>query len=127
MEELKMFVEEGYALLTTAGISVGSLLLYMISWLRTKVKNIDRNTFYKELEAAKAEVEVKLQKEYQAKFEEFQQTVINGLTSLENKVMGKIDDNEAERKAALKKQTMELEATINAVNNKASIDDILGE
>ena len=127
MEELKTFVEEGYALLTTAGISVGSLLLYMISWLRTKVKNIDRNTFYKELEAAKAEVEVKLQKEYQAKFEEFQQTVINGLTSLENKVMGKIDDNEAERKAALKKQTMELEATINAVNNKASIDDILGE
>ena len=127
MEELKMFVEEGYALLTTAGISIGSLLLYMISWLRTKVKNIDRNTFYKELEAAKAEVEVKLQKEYQAKFEQFQNTVVDGLTSLENKVMGKIDDNEAERKAALKKQTMELEATINAVNNKASIDDILGE
>lgn len=41
--------------------------------------------------------------------------------------MGKIDAKEAERKEELAKQTLELEATINAVQKKASIDDILGE
>lgn len=127
MDFVKQFVEEGYALLTTMGISVGSILLFLINWLKTKAQSVNKDSFYKELQAAKDEVEIRLKKEYDAKFDEYQHEIVRVLTSLENKVMGKIDSNEAERKEELAKQTLELEATINAVQKKASIDEILGE
>ena len=127
MDFVKQFVEEGYALLTTMGISVGSILLFLINWLKTKAQSVNKDSFYKELQAAKNEVEIRLKKEYDAKFDEYQTEIVRVLTSLENKVMGKIDSNEAERKEELAKQTLELEATINAVQKKASIDEILGE
>lgn len=37
MDFIKQFIEEGYALLTTMGISVGSILLFLINWLRQKL------------------------------------------------------------------------------------------
>ena len=125
MEWLQNFAQEGYALLTTLGISVGSIFLFLINWIKTKAAAIDKNAFYKELQAAKDEVEIKLRKEYEAKFDAYQSQIVGYLESLENKVMGKIDANELERKNELNKQTMELEATIEAVKKKASIDEIL--
>lgn len=127
MDFIKQFIEEGYALLTTMGISVGSILLFLINWLKTKAQSVSKDSFYKELQAAKDEVEIRLRKEYDAKFDAYQSQIVGYLVSLENKVMGKIDAKEAERKEELAKQTLELEATINAVQKKASIDDILGE
>ena len=127
MDFIKQFIEEGYALLTTMGISVGSILLFLINWLKTKAQSLSKDAFYKELQAAKDEVEIRLRKEYDAKFDAYQSQIVGYLSSLENKVMGKIDAKEAERKEELAKQTLELEATINAVQKKASIDEILGE
>lgn len=127
MDFVKQFIEEGYALLTTMGISVGSILLFLINWLKTKAQSVNKDSFYKELQAAKDEVEVRLKKEYDAKFDAYQAEIVRSLTSLEQKVMGKIDSNEAERKEELAKQTLELEATINAVQKKASIDEILAD
>lgn len=125
MEWLQNFAQEGYALLTTLGISVGSIFLFLINWIKTKAAAIDKNVFYNELKAAKDEVEIKLRKEYEAKFDAYQAQIVGYLESLEKKVMGKIDENEIERKNELSKQTMELESTIEAVKKKASIDEIL--
>lgn len=125
MEWLQNFAQEGYALLTTLGISVGSIFLFLINWIKTKAQAVDKNAFYNELKAAKDEVEIKLRKEYEAKFDAYQAQIVGYLESLEKKVMGKIDENELERKNELSKQTMELESTIEAVKKKASIDDIL--
>lgn len=125
MEWLQNFAQEGYALLTTLGISVGSIFLFLINWIKTKAAAIDKTSFYNELKAAKDEVEIKLRKEYEAKFDAYQAQIVGYLESLEKKVMGKIDQNEAERKVELEKQTMELESTIEAVKKKASIDEIL--
>lgn len=125
MEWLQNFAQEGYALLTTLGISVGSIFLFLINWIKTKAQSVDKNVFYNELKAAKDEVEIKLRKEYEAKFDAYQSEIVGYLQSLENKVMGKIDANELERKNELSRQTMELEATIETVKKKASIDEIL--
>jgi len=127
MDFIKQFLEEGYALLTTLGVSVGSLLLFLINWLKTKAQSVNKDNFYKELQAAKAEVEVRLKKEYDEKFDKYQAEIVRSLSSLEKKVMGKLEENELERKEEIEKQTLELEATIEAVNKKASISDILGE
>lgn len=125
MEWLQNFVQEGYALLTTLGITSGSLILFLINVIKNKVKNIDKDTLFKEIQNAKAETEIKLKKEYDAKFEAMQTQFIDSLQSLENKVIGKIDANEVERKNEIEKQTLELEATIEATKKKASIDEIL--
>lgn len=127
MDFVKQFISEGYALLTTLGISVGSILLFLIQWLKTKAQTVSKTSFYEELKAAKDEVEIKLRKEYEEKFDNYQKQIVGYLESLERKVIGKIDSNEAERKEELAKQTLELEATINAVQKKASIDEILGK
>lgn len=127
MEWLQNFAEEGYALLTTLGLNLSTILIFFITWLKTKVQSINKDTLYKEIQMAKAEVEVRLEKEYSAKFDAYQADIVKKLESLERKVMGKIDSNEAERKEELAKQTLELEATIEATkkNTKASIDEIL--
>lgn len=125
MEWLQNFAQEGYALLCTLGIDLGLICVLVVSWLKTKIQNIDKTTFYNELKAAKDEVEVKLRKEYEAKFDAYQSAIVGHLESLENKVLGKIDSNEIERKNELAKQTMELEATIETIKKKASIDEIL--
>ena len=123
-KELVRFASAFFAYLIA---NLGAIVVFIITTLRNKLKNIDRDTLFKELQIAKDEVEIKLRKEYEAKFDAYQEEIVNTLKSLENKVMGKIDTNEAERKEELRKQTLELEATINAVNKKASIDEILGE
>lgn len=127
MEWLESFIAEGYAIVTTLGINIGTLFIFFFSWLKTKVQTMDKNAFFKELQAAKDEVEIKLRKEYEAKFDDYQKQIVDYLKSLENKVIGKIDSNEAERKEELAKQTLELEATIEATkkNTKANIDEIL--
>ena len=56
MEWLQNFAEEGYALLTTLGINLGTILVFFITWLKTKIQTIDKNSFYNELKAAKDEV-----------------------------------------------------------------------
>lgn len=127
MEWLQSFAEEGYALLTTLGLNLGTMFVFFITWLKTKIQTIDKNSFYNELKAAKDEVEVKLRKEYEAKFDQYQAEIVGYLASLEQKVMGKIDANEAERKEELAQQTLALEATIEATKKttKANIDQIL--
>lgn len=127
MEWLQNFAEDGYALLTTLGLNLGTILAFFITWLKTKVQNINKDTLYKEIQNAKAETEVKLKKEYDAKFDEMQREFVAKLDSLERKVIGKIDSNEVERKEELAKQTLALEATIEASKKttKASIDEIL--
>lgn len=125
MEWLLVFASEGYALLTALGINIGTLFVFLVAWLRTKVQNIDKTSFYNELKAAKDEVEIKLRKEYEARFDAYQAQIVAKLESLEDKVIGKIDTNEAVRKEVIAKQTMELEATIENIKKKASIDEIL--
>lgn len=125
MEWLQNFAQEGYALLATLGIDLGLIFVLAVSWLKSKIQAVDKTTFYDELKAAKDEVEIKLRKEYEAKFDSYQSQIVGYLGSLEQKVMGKLDSNEVERKNELAKQTMELEATIEAVKKKASIDEIL--
>lgn len=125
MEWLQNFAQEGYALLCTLGIDLGLIFVFGISWLKSRIQAIDKNTLYNELKAAKDEVEIRLRKEYEAKFDAYQSAIVGHLESLENKVMGKIDSNELERKNEIAKQTMELEATIETIKKKASIDEIL--
>lgn len=121
------FLQSGGADLIAVSSSVIAILTYMIAFVRTIKKAIDAGTLQKELENAKAEVEIKLKKDYDDKLQTFMSDVSKALASLESKVVAKIDDNEAARKEELRKQTLELEATIDSINSKASIDDILGE
>lgn len=121
------WLQEGGAELVTLATSTVALFTYIIAFLKSAKRAIDKNTFNKELENAKAEVEIKLRKEYNEQLTNFMETVNSTMKSLEDKVLNKIDDNEIARQEALKKQTLELETTIEAINNKASIDDILGE
>lgn len=123
--DFNAFIQEGYAYITSAGISLGAIFAFLISWIRTRVRNVDKNELANAITVAKAELEVKLRKEYDAKFDAYQAQIVEKLTSLENKVIGKIDSNEQERKEEVRKQTLELEATIEAVNRSASIDEIL--
>jgi hypothetical protein len=125
MEWLQNFAQEGYALLTTLGLNLGSIIVFLVAWLRNKIQNVDKNTLYKEIQNAKAETEIRLKKEYDEKFDKYQAEVLGHLQSLENKVLGKIDQHENERKEEIEKQTLELDATIEAVKKKASIDEIL--
>ena len=60
----------------------------LITWIKTKVQTIDKTSFYNELKAAKDEVEIKLRKEYEAKFDAYQAEIVGYLESLENKVNG---------------------------------------
>lgn len=125
MEWLATFIDEANVVLASAGLSVAAIVTYFIAFLRLAKRAIDNGTFQKELDHAKAEVEVKLKKEYDEKLAVMQKEFIDSLSSLEKKVIGKIDDNEAERAKMIKAQTIDLETTINAVNKAASIDDIL--
>ena len=119
------WLEAGGAELVALSGSIIALITYVITFLKSAKRAIDRATFNKELENAKAEVEVKLKQEYGDQLTLFMNSVSSAMKSLEDKVMGKIDDNEAKRKEELRKQTMELEKTIDAINSQASIDDIL--
>lgn len=127
MDFVRQFVENGYALLSTLGISVGSILLFLIQWLRTKAQSIKKEDLFREIAEARAQIQAEADARNAKQFEELRELVVTKLESLENKVLGKVDANEAERKEEIRKQTLDLEATINAVQKKASIDEILSE
>lgn len=127
MDFVRQFVENGYALLSTLGISVGSILLFLIQWLRTKAQSIKKEDLFREIAEARAQIQAESDARNAKQFEELRAIVVTKLESLENKVLGKVDANEAERKEEIRKQTLDLEATISAVQKKASIDEILSE
>lgn len=104
-------------ILIAMGGTLGSILLVLgVKLVKTKIKNLKNDEEYQKAKQAMAE-----------EFAKYQSEVKELISSLEDKVVKKIDDTEEKRQLQIEAQSLALTDKIEEAKKNLSIDEILEE
>ena len=106
------------SLLTYLTANFGALLLFGIKLVKAKSKELAQKV---QMEADKAQIK----QEYQDQLNSFMAQVVDKVDALDRHVCEKIDTTEADRKAEILKQTVQLQEAIDETKKALNVDEIL--
>lgn len=98
----------------------GVLLTLVISVIRLRIKNIDKD---KVISECMKYIDDRMTNDIGAKLGEYQETLVNKMEQLETKVTNKIGATEEERKRLIQAQSIEITSKLNALKAEYQIDE----